>query len=465
MGTVAALLLAQGALAQESVPLPDFVLERLEVNPGPGPLATGGGTLLRDGELRVTLLGHYQHEPLTINDGGETIPLLRSRSTGVLAVGLGLSSRLQLDVRVPVMTQREGESLDAQGLSAPTRTGLGSPRVGARVAILRTEGDDSVDLAAEVGVGLPFGTDGALARSSDTSILARVMVGGSLGSILAPSFEIGTLLRSTATITAENLEAREIGSELRLGAGLMTTEGPLRGEVSLNAGLSFKQAQGAVELLGGARYTPREGVELFALGGLGLGSEPGIPLFRLVAGVSFSYLLGEDTRPDSDSSIVHESVPLPLPGSGRRPGEARGSQASLIPGPGETSPIANVARDRFVLEGKVYFRTASAELPAELADLDRAVEMMLTNPSVALMTVDGHTDDSRAETLNPRLGRDRAEAVWRYLVEHGVPPNKLRLRSFGPQHPAQTNSTPEGRERNRRVELLLMLPTTQEPTP
>ncbi|WP_338867187.1 OmpA family protein [Myxococcus stipitatus] len=466
MGTLAALLLAQGALAQaEPVPLPDFILERLEVNPGPGPLATGGGTVLRDGELRVMVLGHYQHEPLTLNVRGESVPLLRSRSTGVLAVALGLSSRLQVDVRVPVMTQREGDRLSDEGLVAPVRNGVGSPRAGVRMAILSTEEDDSVDLAAEVGVGLPMGTQGALARASETSLLARVMVGGRLGSILAPSFEIGTLLRPSADININTLERREIGTELRLGAGLMTTGAPLRAEVALNAGLSFKQSQGAVEVLGGARYAPRDGVELFALGGLGFGAEPGVPLFRLLAGVSFSYQLGEDTRPDSDASIVHESVPLPAPGGGRRPGDSRGNLGSQLPGPGESSPIANVSRDRFVLEGRVYFRTGSAELPAEVADLDRAVEMMLTNPTVAVMTVDGHTDDSRAETLNPRLGRDRAEAVWRYLVEHGVPPNKLRLRSFGPQYPTQSNSTPEGRERNRRVELLLMLPTNQEPTP
>ncbi|MFY2561607.1 OmpA family protein [Corallococcus terminator] len=461
--TLAALLLAQVARAQEPAALPAFVLERLEVNPGPGPLATGGGTVLRDGELRVMVLGHYQHEPLTLNVKGESTPLLRSRSTGVFAVAWGLSSRLQLDARLPVMTQREGDDLASQGVIAPTRHGVGAPRVGARVGILRTEEDDSVDLAAEVGVNLPFGTNGALARAADTSILTRVMVGGRLGNNFAPSFEMGVLLRPTAVIEVPRLESRELGSELRIGAGLMTVGAPLRAELALNAGLSWKQARGAVELLGGARYAPRDGVELFALGGLGFGAEPGIPLFRLLAGVSFSYMLGEDTRPDTDASIVHESVPLPTPT--RRANEYQSNQGSMIPMPGEMSPIANVSRDRFVLEGKVYFRSGSTELPAESADLDRAVEMLLTNPAVKMMTVDGHTDDSTAETFNPRLGRNRAEAVWRYLVEHGVAPNKLRLRSYGPEHPAQSNSTPEGRERNRRVELLLMLPTTTEATP
>ncbi|MCP3101811.1 OmpA family protein [Myxococcus sp. K15C18031901] len=459
------LLLAQGAMAQEPVALPDFVLERLDVNPGPGPLTTGGGTVLRGGELRVMLMGHYQHQPLTLNTKEGEIPLLRSRSTGLLSVAFGLSSRLLLDFQIPVMTQREGDRLERQGLLAPTRHGVGSPRVGARAGLLSTENDDSVDLAAEVDVSLPMGTEGTLARGRETSALAKVIVAGQFNSILAPSFEVGVLLRPTVSIESSELETREIGSELRLGAGLMTLGAPLRAEVAINAGLSWKQSRTAAELLAGARYAPRDGVELFAVGGLGLGSEPGVPLFRLLAGVSFSYLLGEDTRPDSDASIVHESVPLPMPDPGRRAGDYRGVQSSPLAGPDVSSPIANVARDRFVLESRVYFTTGSSELPAESPDLERTVEMMLTNPSVTLLTVDGHTDDSKAETFNPRLGRNRAEAVWRYLVEHGVSPNKLRLRSFGPEHPAQSNSTPEGRERNRRVELLLMIPSNQEPTP
>jgi len=463
--TLVALLLARGALAQEPVALPDFIMERLDVNPGPGPLATGGGTVLRPGELRLMLLGHYQHEPLSLNTKEGDMPLLRSRSTGLLSVAFGLSSRLQLDVQVPVLTQREGDNLEGQGLLAPTRHGLGAPRVGARVGLLNTEDDDSVDLAVEVDVNLPMGTEGAMARARETSALAKVIVAGRLGYVLAPSFEAGVLLRPTAAIEASELETREIGSELRMGAGLMTTGAPLRGEVVVNMGLSWKQARTAAELLAGARYAPRDGVELFALAGLGLGSEPGVPLFRFVAGVSFSQLLGEDTSPDSDTSIVHESVPLPMPDPGRRAGDFLGDQGSPLQGPDVASPIANVARDRFVLEGRVYFQTGSAELPAESPDLERAVAMMLTNPAVQLMTVDGHTDDSRAETFNPSLGRNRAEAVWRYLVEHGVSPAKLRLRSFGPEHPAQSNATPEGRERNRRVELLLMIPSNQEPTP
>ncbi|WP_083560489.1 OmpA family protein [Myxococcus fulvus] len=462
MGTLALLLLAPGAFAQEPAALPAFLMERLEINPGPGPLATGGGTVLRAAELRVLILGHYQHEPMTLNAKGETMPILTSRTTGVLAVALGLSSRLQIDARIPVLTQREGDDLASQGLLGPTRHGVGSPRVGARVGLLRTEEDDAVDLASEVSVYLPFGTQGAFARGADTSILARVMVGGMLGSILAPSFELGVLVRRGVTIEVPTLEARELGSELRLGAGLMTTGAPLRAEVAINAALSWKQARGAVEVLGGARYAPREGVELFALGGLGFGSEPGIPLFRLVAGVAFNSLLGEDTRPDSDTSIVHESVPLPTPAPNRRVSDMQGS---MIPNPGEASPVANVSRDKFVLDGRVYFRVGSSELPESSPDLERAVELMLTNPSVKLMTVDGHTDDSATETFNPRLGRARAEAVWRYLVERGVSPQKLRLRSYGPEHPAQSNGTVEGREKNRRVELLLMLPTNLEATP
>jgi flagellar motor protein MotB len=48
--------------------------------------------------------------------------------------------------------------------------------------------------------------------------------------------------------------------------------------------------------------------------------------------------------------------------------------------------------------------------------------------------------------------------VWRYLVQRGVPAHRLRVRNFGPERPAEPNDSPEGREKNRRVEVLLTLP-------
>jgi len=54
-----------------------------------------------------------------------------------------------------------------------------------------------------------------------------------------------------------------------------------------------------------------------------------------------------------------------------------------------------------------------------------------------------------------QLSRNRAQAVRDYLVQQGVPEGTIVSRGFGKTKPVATNDTPEGRQQNRRVELVL----------
>lgn len=53
------------------------------------------------------------------------------------------------------------------------------------------------------------------------------------------------------------------------------------------------------------------------------------------------------------------------------------------------------------------------------------------------------------------LSFHRAMAVYRHLTERGISPERLSLEAFGQYHPRYTNNTPEGRQKNRRVDLVL----------
>lgn len=89
--------------------------------------------------------------------------------------------------------------------------------------------------------------------------------------------------------------------------------------------------------------------------------------------------------------------------------------------------------------------------------LDSITALLLQNPHPVV--VEGHTDD-RNETLpsaNWRLSTERSVTVLSYLVEeHGYPPGKLAAAGYGQYHPAGPNDTPEGRARNRRVDLVIL---------
>lgn len=76
----------------------------------------------------------------------------------------------------------------------------------------------------------------------------------------------------------------------------------------------------------------------------------------------------------------------------------------------------------------------------------------------------GHSDAGGRDEVNLRVSRQRAEAVRDWLVENGVAEDRITLIAFGEQNPVAPNALPDGspnekgRERNRRVEISLVVP-------
>ena len=67
--------------------------------------------------------------------------------------------------------------------------------------------------------------------------------------------------------------------------------------------------------------------------------------------------------------------------------------------------------------------------------------------------ISGHTDSKGSHKYNLVLSESRALAVYSYLVEQNVSTERLDFIGFGKMRPIVTNETPEGRQRNRRVEF------------
>jgi len=105
-----------------------------------------------------------------------------------------------------------------------------------------------------------------------------------------------------------------------------------------------------------------------------------------------------------------------------------------------------------VLPG-VTFQTGSATLTAaSLGTLDQVAASLRAYPEVRV-EIAGYTDDQGALAANHRLSQARADAVRAYLIRQGVPGTQLVARGFGSANPLDSNATPTGRGRNRRVEL------------
>ncbi len=94
--------------------------------------------------------------------------------------------------------------------------------------------------------------------------------------------------------------------------------------------------------------------------------------------------------------------------------------------------------------------------PEAEARLDAFVAKLKADNRNVYIEVQGHTDASGTKEHNYRLGEDRAEAVRRYLNQHGVALNRIGTISYGPDAPVAPNSTKEGRQANRRVVLIVL---------
>lgn len=110
------------------------------------------------------------------------------------------------------------------------------------------------------------------------------------------------------------------------------------------------------------------------------------------------------------------------------------------------------AAHTITLEG-VRFRTASANiLPESEPTLLEALEMLRRFPDQRFQ-IAGHTDSQGREASNARLSEQRARAVLRWLVEHGLDGDRFEPHGFGSTEPVAPNDSPEGRARNRRIEF------------
>ena len=101
---------------------------------------------------------------------------------------------------------------------------------------------------------------------------------------------------------------------------------------------------------------------------------------------------------------------------------------------------------------RVFFRFDRSELSqTSVRILDHIASELKKSPN--LVTLEGHTDAKGSEAYNLALGLRRSQAVEQYLVSKGVNPDTLQATSKGEAQPLADNSTKQGQEKNRRVEI------------
>ncbi len=140
------------------------------------------------------------------------------------------------------------------------------------------------------------------------------------------------------------------------------------------------------------------------------------------------------------------------------------TSTSPVPKPGaheEFDPVAKTSdsnavalRQASVTLEPVYFDTDEAVLRIDTRDLLKGhAQSILGHPEWGVVTIDGHCDERGSDQYNRALGRRRAAAVERYLVDMGVPRARVATRTFGEDRPAVSGHDESAWSYNRRSEL------------
>jgi len=130
-------------------------------------------------------------------------------------------------------------------------------------------------------------------------------------------------------------------------------------------------------------------------------------------------------------------------------------RAQLLEQFNKVLPTTDTPRGLQVNMGDVLFDTGKYNLrmPAQLG-LAKLSGIVLSHPGLKL-AVEGYTDTTGTAVFNQTLSEQRANTVRDYLIQQGLDAGSITAQGFGPADPVASNDTPQGRQQNRRVEIII----------
>lgn len=107
----------------------------------------------------------------------------------------------------------------------------------------------------------------------------------------------------------------------------------------------------------------------------------------------------------------------------------------------------------------IFFGPNSAKmLPSSYPEIDRVAQFLKDNPQIKI-EIHGHTDNGvsgTSESYLKQLSEERAKSIADAIIKRGIKSNQVRYKGFGSTKPIADNSTAEGRQKNRRVEFVII---------
>lgn len=170
----------------------------------------------------------------------------------------------------------------------------------------------------------------------------------------------------------------------------------------------------------------------------------------LLAGALFAAACGGVTQFQGQTALNVTGTPPALP-----PPPAPPPPPKEEPPP---PPSRVVVKDNKVeISEKIQFEVNKATiLPQSFSLMDEITDTVKKNPQIKKLAIEGHASSEGDPARNVKLSDERAKAVMKYIVDKGVEAARLSAKGYGAKKPIADNATEEGKEKNRRVEFVIL---------
>jgi len=157
----------------------------------------------------------------------------------------------------------------------------------------------------------------------------------------------------------------------------------------------------------------------------------------------------------AELSQAHEETSTEL--AARLEEEKKFKKAKSLLNPSEGEVFYNATNDLVLRLTGLSFDVGKAEIKDEHVPLLEKVKQIIEMFPNAHLVIEGHTDASGDPATNLQLSEKRAFAVMQYLRQSlMIPSDKIQAIGYGADKPIASNQTPEGRAKNRRIDILVM---------
>jgi len=419
-----------------------------------GGVSLSGVTVGEPWQIDGALWLQFARRPLMFTEDGVNVsPAIPGRLSTVLHGGFTIADRIRLDLDLPLVLFQGG--VDPRTGQEIASGGAGDIRFTPHFLILHPD-RAWLGLALSSPISFPSGREDALLGGSGPTLQPRVHLEKRLAFAghrllrFAVAAEVGWRFRQRSKVL--NLDTDD---EFTFGFGMRWEPGErfrLGTEMLFDIGAGENARSG--EWVSWLRLTPDKKKQLDIVGGVavGVGRGVGTAEGRVFLGVRGRLLPPSRVRPPpvAPHSVIQTEPP--------EIGEQPPSSADDL---GFGWGLRLVGRS-VVIPSRILFDFDKSVLKKEASGvLDDVVRWFQAHEDGLAMEVAGHCDLRGSNDYNDRLSNERARAVWRYLVEHGLPADRVVSYGYGKRAPLMKSGSADPEvvhAANRRVEFTILSP-------